>query len=223
MIRHNFKKGVILSLIVARDEEYGIGRNGKIPWLVPQDLKIFRHFTTGNPCIMGRKTYESLGNPLKDRQNIVVSESIFHEHAHKVKPYNGAIKILPQSTIDMIELDGFTFVNSIHDACIIAFNVFRKPRMPLKGEVFIIGGAKIYQSFINSLFPIRRYYVSEIHGKHNCDTHLHELSVDDREFYVDQVELFDNHTFYIIQHNSLKGMPWKKPLPWMESRSSSDQ
>ncbi|MCI5644138.1 dihydrofolate reductase [Treponema porcinum] len=52
-----------------------IGKNGKIPWNIPDDLKRFKRLTTGNAVIMGRKTFESIGKPLADRLNIVISRT----------------------------------------------------------------------------------------------------------------------------------------------------
>ena len=63
----------MISLIVAISQNRVIGRENKLPWHLPDDLKYFRRITKGNPVIMGRKTYESIGRPLPQRQNIVVS------------------------------------------------------------------------------------------------------------------------------------------------------
>jgi dihydrofolate reductase len=50
-----------------------IGRNGQLPWHLPEDLKHFKRLTLGHPVIMGRRTWESLGRPLPGRDNIVVT------------------------------------------------------------------------------------------------------------------------------------------------------
>jgi dihydrofolate reductase len=50
-----------------------IGRDGELPWRLPEDLKRFKQLTSGKPVIMGRLTYESIGKPLPDRRNIVLS------------------------------------------------------------------------------------------------------------------------------------------------------
>lgn len=51
----------------------GIGYRGALPWRLPDDLKTFKRITTGHPVLMGRKTYESIGKPLPNRQNIVLT------------------------------------------------------------------------------------------------------------------------------------------------------
>jgi dihydrofolate reductase len=66
-----------ISMIVAYDQKRGIGAANDLLFRVSADLKRFRQLTTGNTIIMGRKTYESIGRALPDRQNIVVSGSGF--------------------------------------------------------------------------------------------------------------------------------------------------
>ncbi len=61
------------SIIVAYDKNYGIGANNDLLWHLPADLKHFKDKTTGNAIIMGLNTYRSIGRPLPNRQNIVMS------------------------------------------------------------------------------------------------------------------------------------------------------
>jgi dihydrofolate reductase len=53
-----------------------IGKNNQLPWHLSDDLKNFKKLTVGNTVIMGRKTFESIGKPLPDRNNIVISSSM---------------------------------------------------------------------------------------------------------------------------------------------------
>ena len=62
-----------ISLIVAAATNNVIGRGGGLPWHLSEDLKRFKRLTTGKPIIMGRLTHESIGKPLPDRRNIVIS------------------------------------------------------------------------------------------------------------------------------------------------------
>lgn len=64
---------MILSLIVAADEDNGIGKNNELLCHLPADLKYFKQKTSGHHIVMGRKTYESIGRPLPNRVNLVVS------------------------------------------------------------------------------------------------------------------------------------------------------
>ena len=62
-----------ISIIAAVSNDGVIGVNGKIPWDIPEDMKHFKNITSQNTVIMGRKTFESIGYPLPNRINIVVS------------------------------------------------------------------------------------------------------------------------------------------------------
>ena len=64
-----------LVLVVAAARNRVIGNGGRLPWHEPEDLKHFRAVTTGHAIIMGRKTWDSLGRPLPNRRNIVVSRN----------------------------------------------------------------------------------------------------------------------------------------------------
>lgn len=63
----------IISLIVAASDNDVIGINNQLPWYLPKDLAYFKKITSGNSIIMGRKTYESIGKALPNRQNIVIT------------------------------------------------------------------------------------------------------------------------------------------------------
>lgn len=64
---------MIVSLLVAASENQGIGFQGKIPWKIKSDMKRFKDLTMGHHIIMGRKTFESIGKPLPNRTNIVLT------------------------------------------------------------------------------------------------------------------------------------------------------
>ncbi len=66
----------LLSLIVARSENDVIGHNGGLPWRLRADLKRFKQLTLGHSVIMGRKTFESIGKPLPQRRNLVVTTQL---------------------------------------------------------------------------------------------------------------------------------------------------
>jgi dihydrofolate reductase len=64
---------IMLSLIWAMDKSRLIGHNNALPWRLPSDLAFFKKTTSGHPVIMGRKTFESLGRPLPNRENLVLT------------------------------------------------------------------------------------------------------------------------------------------------------
>lgn len=65
----------ILSAIAAMSENRVIGIENQLPWHLPADLKHFKTLTTGHPILMGRKTYESIGRPLPNRTNIIITRN----------------------------------------------------------------------------------------------------------------------------------------------------
>ena len=62
-----------LTLIVAASLNNVIGVNNTLPWHLPADLKYFKNLTTGHSIVMGRNTFESIGKPLPNRENIVLT------------------------------------------------------------------------------------------------------------------------------------------------------
>lgn len=62
-----------LSIIVAMDEQGVIGKDNKLPWHLPNDLKHVKNTTIGNSILLGRKNYESIGKPLPGRRNIILT------------------------------------------------------------------------------------------------------------------------------------------------------
>jgi dihydrofolate reductase len=64
---------MIVSLIVAVATNNVIGSEGDLPWHLPDDLRNFKHLTSGKPVVMGRKTFDSIGRPLPERRNVVIT------------------------------------------------------------------------------------------------------------------------------------------------------
>jgi len=64
-----------VTIIAALSRNSVIGRDNRLPWRIPEDLKRFKALTIGHPVIMGRRTHESLGRPLPGRDNIVITRS----------------------------------------------------------------------------------------------------------------------------------------------------
>ena len=66
---------MIISIVVAISENNAIGKDNKLLWHLPNDLKHFKEITTGHTVIMGRKTFDSVGKPLPNRRNIVITRN----------------------------------------------------------------------------------------------------------------------------------------------------
>ena len=66
----------VISHLVAMAKNRVIGVNNGLPWSLPDDLNHFKRYTLNKPIVMGRKTFESIGKPLPERINIVISRSL---------------------------------------------------------------------------------------------------------------------------------------------------
>jgi len=110
---------MIVSLIVAASTNHAIGKDNKLLWRLPNDLKFFKNTTWGNPVAMGRKTFESLGGkPLPGRLNIVITHQ---------SDWNGNNQVV--------------IVHSLTEAIALAKSHHYK-------ELFIAGGGEIYKEAI---------------------------------------------------------------------------
>lgn len=69
-----------LTLVVAMDARRGIGVDNTLPWRLPEDLAHFKRVTSGHPIVMGRKTFDSIGRPLPNRRNIVITRNAGWRH-----------------------------------------------------------------------------------------------------------------------------------------------
>ena len=107
--------------VVAMAQNKVIGKDNKLPWHFSADLKFFKNLTTGQTVIMGRKTFESIGRPLPNRKNFVVSNTTRIGYDN----HGGLL----------------TYFNSIH-AAISAVTT---------ENAFIIGGAEIYKQTIDKI------------------------------------------------------------------------
>lgn len=103
--------------IVAVAKNLAIGKEGKLPWHYPADLKHFKRTTTDNAVVMGSNTWRAIGQPLSNRLNIVLSR---------------------RAQLDSD--DNLIFLRSEDEAADLA--------KFLKGDLYVIGGAKIYEAFL---------------------------------------------------------------------------
>jgi len=85
-----------LTIVVATDANRGIGIDNKLPWRLPEDMAHFKRTTMGHPVIMGRKTFDSIGKPLPNRRNIVITRNPGwkHEGVEAVTSISTAIELV---------------------------------------------------------------------------------------------------------------------------------
>lgn len=131
-----------VAFVVAVSENGVIGRAGQLPWRMPTDLKHFRKLTIGKPVVMGRKTYQSIGKPLGDRDNIVISRQ-----AGYCPP-------------------GVHVVATVADAMALGQTLAARR---LTDEISVIGGAEVFRA---TLPFADRVYLTLVHAKPDGDVVL---------------------------------------------------
>lgn len=159
----------MISIIVAYDEERVMGKDGHLPWRLPEDMKLFKKTTMGHTVIMGRKTWDSLPKrPLVGRLNIVLSRG-FVDIPNDVQVANNT----------------HTYItNDLYDAL-----AFAKRERPFK-EVFIIGGLQIYELALTAEV-VDQVLVTRVHGKHEGDVRFPVLGPEFDFVAFDKQEHYD--------------------------------
>ncbi|WP_312812833.1 dihydrofolate reductase [Brevundimonas sp.] len=126
-----------IALVVARGSNGVIGRDGNLPWRIRSDLQRFKAITIGKPCIMGRKTWESLPlRPLPGRLNLVLTKDESYHESEKAK--------------------GCVVVTSLDEALSMAREQAADDEV---NEICIIGGAAIFEA---ALPRAKRLYITEV-------------------------------------------------------------
>lgn len=136
----------MLDMIVAVSKNNVIGVDNKLPWDLKEDLKYFKEITSGHMVLMGRNTYQSIGKPLPNRKNVVLTRD------------------------DSFKPEGVTVVHSIESA-ISEIAMEEASEVLDKKQVFIIGGAEIYKQFMPY---VRRLYITMIDIEIEGDTFFPE-------------------------------------------------
>jgi dihydrofolate reductase len=136
-----------LSLIAAAANNNVIGRENRLIWHLPADLKHFKNLTMGHTMIMGRKTFESIGGPLKGRRTIVISRK------------------------QNYDAKGCEVAHSLEEAI---------KMVKTEKEVFVAGGAEIYQQAIGLKWA-RRIFLTRIYANFEGDAFFPEVDKDQWE------------------------------------------
>ena len=159
-------------VIIAAIAENGvIGKAGKLPWHIPEDLKRFKQLTIGHSVIMGRKTFESIGKPLVDRKNIVITNQ---------KNYMPIQSAGAASSSDII------VVHSLKEAI----------KKCSGGKAFIIGGQSVFEEAL----PIAdRLEITEVHSSVDGDVFFPEIGGEWKETAREDHDGFSFVTYLRVQ------------------------
>ncbi len=163
---------MILSFIAAIGKNHELGFGNQLPWHLPDDLKRFKDITRGHTVLMGRKTYDSIGRPLPDRRNIIITRDTTF-----VAP-------------------GIEVAHSLDEALRLASldNGKRFEEVPEEPEVFVIGGGQV---FTEALPRAQKMYLSHVETALPADSFfpkfdLGEWKILSEEFHPkDEKHLYD--------------------------------
>lgn len=160
----------MFSIIVAIGNNNEIGKNNKLLWHIPEDLKKFKEITSGKTVIMGRNTFESIGKPLPNRHNIVLSKNS--------KSLSGNDNIKTASCYKENIEEGQNSEKSKCNEKLEIFDDFSEIVEKYKNsdeEVFIIGGAQVYKKALE-LGIVEKLYISHIDFSDNeADAYFPEI------------------------------------------------
>jgi dihydrofolate reductase len=101
--------------IVAIAKNFAIGKNGKLPWQYSADLKFFKQTTSGDAVVMGRKTFESIGKPLPNRLNIVLSRENGDENVIVLRTKESFLHLAQYLKGDIFIIGGATIYREFAD------------------------------------------------------------------------------------------------------------
>lgn len=145
-----------LTLIVAMTPDGIIAEEGKIPWHVRADMLRFKRLTTGHAIIVGRKTYESIGKPLPNRKNIVVSRD--ERYIEKL------VASVMQSGSSAVFAACTSFAQALE-------NAYKDDPSP-----FVIGGGDIYKLALPLATTLEITYIARVEERSKRDRHKHVYS-----------------------------------------------
>jgi len=97
-----------ITLVAAIASNNVIGKENSLPWNIPEDLKRFKQMTSGHTILMGRKTFDSIGRPLPNRQNIVMTkdENFEKEGIKVINDFDEALELIKESNEDIFVIGG---------------------------------------------------------------------------------------------------------------------
>ena len=108
-----------LTAVAAISKNLVIGKDNSLPWNIPEDLKRFKELTTGSPIVMGRKTFESIGRPLPNRMNIILSQKNY-KSMEDVKIFNSLenfLKFCENLKKEVFVIGGSEIYNTLEPYC----------------------------------------------------------------------------------------------------------
>lgn len=152
-----------ISMIACVSRDFGLGKDGKLLWKIPRDMEFFKTMTSGHVVIMGKKTYDSIGRALPERENVVLSH----------QKVDGDVKWVK----DVDELEQY-----LDD---------------VNGEVFIIGGASLYEMFLPKC---QKIYLTEVNGTKPADVYFPKFKPAEFNCHVLEGGVYEGSEYDIVEY-----------------------
>lgn len=155
----------MFKIIAAIGKNRELGKDNQLIFHLKRDMEFFKETTIFHPIVMGVKTFESIGKPLEDRENFVITHNP---------------STLPEFVIPIEDVD--QFINAHKDT---------------NEEIFVIGGAKVYELFLPYAQSL---YLTEINKDAEADVFFPEFDKSDYDMQVLDRGVEDNLQFYIMKY-----------------------
>jgi dihydrofolate reductase len=160
--------------IAAIGQNGELGRDNQLLWSIPEDMKFFKETTTGHTVIMGRKTFESIGRPLPNRNNLILSRNAKKEDNNEEK--------------------GLFFFSNIIDLLTFA-------KLHLNPEkLFVIGGGEVYKMLLGVCCKL---YLTRVHSSFEADT-MFPIDIINSSFTIEETQTYNNgeYEYSIEKYNN---------------------
>lgn len=165
-----------ISLIIAIAENNAIGKDNTLIWHLSADLKNFKKLTSGHSIIMGRKTYDSIGRPLPNRNNIIITRN------------------------KRLKIEGCQVVYSLEKGFELA------AELEGNDEIFVIGGANIYEQalpYVSKVYLTKVHASPEADAFLDLKTFDNWETIDRQFFTKDEKNEFDFEVLTLVKKQSL--------------------
>ena len=172
-----------ISIILAHDNDYGIGKDGYVPWNCPEDMRMFKQMTTGKTLIIGKNTWNQMGDIIRRRIHIERRIIVISRTPDEV--------CIPHVMKNFIICDGYE--SAVETA------------LTYEEDIFIVGGSMVYEQALEDE-RVKNCLVTHINGTFNCDVYVKFLREHLRKNWKTTTNIYlDNDdsvlfTIYIREH-----------------------
>ena len=185
------------NIIVAMDNNRGIGLNNQLPWSFKEDITYFKNITKGagnNAIIMGKNTYHSINKELPHRDNIILSTTLTQI------PENMFLCKSIKEIFDLVQNKQPSQSDAKTDSSLLDIEYKHTPAK--YDDIWIIGGSSIYKQFLDMPEYIDKIFITYIDNNYSCDSFFPELP----DYYELVNSSISNEKHILLTFNMYKNM-----------------